>query len=71
MAPSTTADARKAFGERLLLERRRQGRSQADVAAAMNTDQGVVSRAELGKTTIETQLRVAAELGIEIMDPPT
>jgi len=66
--PITSPDATRArFGEQLRSERERQGRSQGDVAAAIGTDQKVVSRAERGLATIETQIRIAAELGLDLM----
>lgn len=70
MTPTPTAagDHRPAIGQALRAERKRQGRSQTDVANALNTAQKVVSRAELGLSTVDTQLRVAAELGLSLTD---
>lgn len=68
MAPTSAADTKVAFGERLRRERRRQRLSQTEVATSVGTDQKVVSRAELGETTIETQLRIAKALGLELIE---
>jgi transcriptional regulator with XRE-family HTH domain len=64
VTPTSPEDARREIGSVLRTERKRQGRSQTDVANAIGTDQGVISRAERGLTTIETQLRIGAELGL-------
>lgn len=68
MSPTPTVDAaRVALGRRLRQARDEADRSQADVAAAVGTDQKVISRAERGLTSIETQYRIAAELGIDLI----
>lgn len=65
--PHDPAAARRiSLGAKLREERVRQGRSQTDIAVAIGTNQKVVSRAELGRTTIDTQVRIAAELGVEV-----
>jgi transcriptional regulator with XRE-family HTH domain len=61
------ADQRAALGRRLRTARKAQGRSQSEVAAALGTDQKVVSRAENGQTTVDTQLRIAGELGLDLV----
>ena len=67
----TADEARKAFGKWLRDERVAQGRSQADVARSLGTDQTVVSRAERGvRTSLETQLRIANELGVGMLPLP-
>lgn len=65
MAPSTAADTRVTVGRRLRQERERQDLSQTQVAAKAGTDQKVVSRAENGKATLETQLHIGAVLGLD------
>lgn len=67
MTPLPTADRRVAIGRKLRSERIRQGKSQTDVADALDTDQKVVSRAENGRTTVDTQLRIAEHLGLDLM----
>lgn len=68
MAPTPTVDAARAeLGRRLREARNAKARSQADVAAAVGTDQKVVSRAERGLTSLETQYRIADELGLDLM----
>jgi len=67
MKPPPTADRRAVIGEKLRQERKRQKKSQTDVAAALDTDQKVVSRAELGRTTVDTQLRIAEHLGLDLV----
>ena len=66
MKPPPTADRRAVIGEKLRTERLRQDKSQADVAAAIGTGQKVVSRAENGHTTVDTQLRIAEHLGLRL-----
>lgn len=67
MQPTTPYPSKVALGERLRAERRRQGLTQAAVAAALETDQKVISRAENGLATFDTQLRVATALGVDLM----
>lgn len=68
MPPTPSVDeTRVNLGDRLRQERTRQGRSQVDVATALGTDQKVISRAERGLTTLETQVRIGHELGLDLV----
>lgn len=67
MTPLPTVDRRAVIGEKLRTERRRQGKSQVEIAAALKTDQKVISRAENGLATVDTQLRIAEHLGLDLV----
>lgn len=61
---ATTADEmRVRWGRRLRVLRKRRKRSQVEVAAQMQTEQATVSRAERGKSDLDTYVRLAEANG--------
>lgn len=62
-AAATADEMRTRWGRRLRVLRTRNGRSQVDIATKMQTEQATVSRAERGKSELDTYVRLAEANG--------
>jgi transcriptional regulator with XRE-family HTH domain len=63
-----TAEVQRAWGEVIRLERLGRRLSQAEVAKLAKTDQKFISNVELGRTTLDSTVRIAAALGLTVAD---
>jgi transcriptional regulator with XRE-family HTH domain len=63
-----TGQVQRAWGEVIRLERLSRRLSQAEVAKLANTDQKFISNVELGRTTLDSAVRIAAALGLSVAD---
>jgi len=63
-----TGQVQRAWGEVIRLERLSRRLSQAEVAKLANTDQKFISNVELGRTTLDSAVRIAAALGLSVVD---
>lgn len=62
-AAATADEMRTRWGRRLRALRNRNKRSQVEIAAVMQTEQATVSRAERGKSDLDTYVRLAEANG--------
>jgi len=68
MPPTTAADIRQVWAAAISAKRGADRRTQVDLAAAAGVDQKTISNLERGIGSLEAFAKVAAELGIELLE---